>query len=218
MLAVVAVAVFFLIRAQVLERRRQVLFLKPAATLLVIGTALLSFAESSHSPTYTGGVLVGLVLSLGGDVALIFDEDQMAFKVGLILFFLAHVSYSVVFTLLGRFSGWDAITGSVLLVSGAGFYVLIRENLGKMRLPVIAYMVVISFMVSRAASTMGSARLAPQQGAMVAGGAILFYASDVILAANRFWRPWRYERVGLALYYAGQMLIALAGSYFPSGA
>jgi hypothetical protein len=49
---------------------------------------------------------------------------------------------------------------------------------------------------------------------MIATGAVLFYISDIILAASRFWRPWRYHRLSLAFYYSGQLLIALAASYF----
>lgn len=212
---VLVIAVFFLIRAQLLEKRRQVLFLKPAATLLVIVIALLSFMEPTYNPTYSVGVLVGLVLSLGGDVALMFDDDQRAFALGLVLFLLAHIAYIVVFTLLGRFSGWDAVTAIALLAAGIGFYSLIQANLGSMRLPVIAYMVVISVMVNRAFSTLASPHFSTGQATMVASGAVLFYLSDMILAANRFWRPWKYERTSLAFYYSGQLLIALAASAFP---
>ena len=210
----VVIAVVLLIRAEVLDRRRQVLIVKPAATLLVIAVALLSLREPSHNTTYTVGVLIGLVFSLGGDVALMFDEPPQAFAVGLGLFLLAHVAYTVVFALLGRLSTWDAVSIPLLLAAGVGFYVLIQANLGKLRLPVIAYMLVISVMVSRAVSTLASPVFSLGQAVMVASGAILFYLSDVILAANRFWRPWRYDRISLAFYYAGQLLIALAASYF----
>jgi uncharacterized membrane protein YhhN len=210
----VVIAVVLLIRAEVLDRRRQVLIVKPAATLLVIAVALLSLREPSHNTTYTVGVLIGLVFSLGGDVALMFDELPQAFAVGLGLFLLAHVAYTVVFALLGRFSAWDAVSIPLLLAAGVGFYALIRANLGELRLPVIAYMLVISVMVSRAVSTLASPAFSLGQAVMVASGAVLFYLSDVILAANRFWRPWRYDRISLAFYYAGQLLIALAASYF----
>jgi len=52
------------------------------------------------------------------------------------------------------------------------------------------------------------------QGLMISIGAVLFYLSDVVVAANRFWKPMRYHRLSLALYYGGQFLIALAASYF----
>lgn len=214
MVPFVVVAVFLLIRAEFLGRRRQVFLWKPTATLLVIGVALLSLREPTWNRTYTIGVLVGLAFSLGGDVALMFGENPRAFAIGLGLFLVAHVAYAVVFTLLGRFSAWDAISIPVLLAAGVGFYALIQANLGKLRLPVIAYMVVISVMVSRAVSTLASPLFQAEQAVMVAGGAVLFYLSDVILAANRFWRPLRYDRISLAFYYAGQLLIALAASTF----
>jgi uncharacterized membrane protein YhhN len=102
----------------------------------------------------------------------------------------------------------------LLLAAGAGFYTLLRPNLGSMRGPVIAYMVVISLMVNRAAATLVSPAFTPGQAAMILSGAVLFYLSDVMLAANRFWRPWRYNRISLAFYYGGQLLIALAAGYF----
>jgi uncharacterized membrane protein YhhN len=97
---------------------------------------------------------------------------------------------------------------------GIGFYSLIQENLASLRWPVIAYMAVISLMVSRAVSTFPSPVFSTGQAAMVAVGAVLFYISDVILAANRFWKALRYDRISLGFYYAGQLLIALAANAF----
>jgi multisubunit Na+/H+ antiporter MnhB subunit len=68
--------------------------------------------------------------------------------------------------------------------------------------------------VSRAVSTLSSPELGARQAVMVAVGAVLFYVSDVILAASRFWKPWEYRRISLAFYYGGQLLIALAASGF----
>jgi uncharacterized membrane protein YhhN len=159
-------------------------------------------------------VLVGLLLSLGGDLALMFQEKRRAFVVGLGLFLLAHIAYTVVFALLGRLSGWDALSTAVLLAAGIGFYRLIGPNLGSMRGPVIAYIVVISIMVGRAVSALASPIFSDTQAILIAAGAVLFYISDAILAAARFWKPWEYRRINLALYYGGQLLIALAASIF----
>ncbi len=207
-------AVSILIAAEFAGRRRLVYVSKPLSTLLVIAAAALALREPAQNPTYTVGVLVGLVLSLGGDVALMFQESRKAFLAGLVLFLLAHVAYTVVFAALGRSSGWDILSAAVLVAAGVGLYALIGPNLGAMRGPVIVYMLVISLMVNRAVSTLASPAFGPAQAAMVASGAVLFYVSDVILAAARFWKPWRYHRISLAFYYAGQFLIALAASYF----
>jgi uncharacterized membrane protein YhhN len=214
LIPVLAVSVILLIWAEVLSKRRLIYFLKPVSTLIVIAVALLSFVEPTRNLTYAAGILLGLLLSFGGDVALMFQEQRRAFVVGLGLFLLAHVAYSVVFGLLGRFSVWDALSAVLLLAAAVGFYSLIRPNLGAMRGPVIAYIVVISVMLSRAISALASPVFSGGQAMMIAGGAALFYISDVILAANRFWKAWRYQRVSLAFYYGGQVLIALAASYF----
>jgi uncharacterized membrane protein YhhN len=130
------------------------------------------------------------------------------------LFLVAHIVYTAVFLSLGRFSAWDILSTAVLLAAGVGFYRLAEPNLGSMKGPVIGYVVIISVMVSRAFSTLVSPVFGAGQALMVAAGALLFYFSDVILGANRFWRPWKYHHAGLALYYGGQLLIALAASYF----
>ncbi len=208
------VTVFFLIRAELAEKKRQIYILKPISTLTVIAVALLSFLKPAQNQTYAVGVLLGLLLSFGGDMALMFQESRKAFVVGLVLFLLAHVAYAVVFALLGCSSAWDVLSALVLLAVGVGFYTLIKSNLGPMRVPVIVYIVVISVMVNRAVSTLVSPVFGGGQAVMVTVGAVLFYISDVILAAGRFWKPWKYHRISLAFYYSGQLLIALAASYF----
>jgi uncharacterized membrane protein YhhN len=157
---------------------------------------------------------VGLLLSFGGDIALMLKEKPKSFMVGLALFLLAHVAYTVVFTLLGKSSAWDIVSAVVLLVVGIVLYRLFKPSLGKMRIPVIAYILIISLMVNRAFSTFASPLFTTAQAWMISIGAVLFYVSDVILAAARFWKPWPYHRISLAFYYAGQMLIALAASCF----
>lgn len=203
-----------LIRAELLMLRRQIYLLKPISTLLVIGIALASFWEPVYHPTYTVGVLVGLLLSFGGDMALMFQENRKAFTIGLALFLGAHIAYTVVFILLGQSTAWDLLSGAVLLAAALGLYRLFAPQLGSMRVPVIAYILVISVMVNRSFAAFASPAFSSAQAWMVAAGAVLFYISDVILAANRFWRPWKYQRISLAFYYSGQVLIALAASCF----
>ncbi len=208
------VTVFFLIRAAFLKNQRQIYIFKPVSTLLVIAVALLSLLEPERTLTYTIGVMIGLFLSFAGDMALMFQESRKAFMLGLFFFLFAHIAYAGVFSLLGRFTAWDFLPTVLLTAAGVGFYILIRPNLGKMRMPVIIYIVVISVMVSRAASTFNSSVFTNSQALIIMAGAVLFYLSDVILAANRFWKPWKYNRISLGFYYSGQLLIALAASYF----
>jgi uncharacterized membrane protein YhhN len=214
LIPVLVVVAAFLIRAELLKIKRQIYILKPISTLLVIAIAALSFLEPTQNPTYSIGISIGLLFSFGGDMALMFQDNPKAFRIGLVLFLLAHIAYTVVFALLGQFSTWDILSGVILLVAALGLYRLFQPNLGSMKIPVIVYIVVISLMVNRAIALFASPEFSTTQAWMVVAGALLFYISDVILAANRFWRPWKCQRISLAFYYSGQLLIALAASYF----
>lgn len=214
LIPVLAAFVFFLVRAELHKKQRAIYFLKPLSTLTVIGVACLSFLEPTQNLTYAVGMIVGLIFCFGGDVALMFQEKRKAFTIGLGLFLLGHIAYAIVFGFLGRFSAWDILSAVVLLVIGVSFYRVIKPNLGALRGPVIVYIVVISVMVSRVLSTLISPVFTSAQAWMIVSGAILFYISDLILAAARFWKPWRYHRISLVFYYSGQLLIALAANYF----
>ncbi len=207
-----AVTVFLLIRAQLRAEQRQVYFFKPLSTLLVILVAALSFGAPGAEAEYTAGVLVGLVLSLGGDVTLMFESSK-AFLAGLVLFLLAHVAYAVTFTLFNGFHPGDLASGGVLLALAVAIYLYLQPGLGKMKGPVIGYIVIICLMVNRAVSAFFGAAFTPTQAWLMAVGAILFWISDLMLAVNRFRRPFKYHRLSLVFYYGGQLLIALSPAY-----
>jgi uncharacterized membrane protein YhhN len=210
-----AVTVFCLIRAEFADDRRKIYFYKPVSTALVILTALLStWGGGVVNGTYTTGVLWGLALCMAGDVMLMFPQNRKAFLAGLIFFLLGHVAYAVTFAVLGGFHGGDFVSGLVLFVLGAGLFLYMRPHLGKMQVPVILYILVISFMVNRAEALFGTGAVTDLQAWMIMAGAVLFYISDVILAYARYVNPFRTNRISLAFYYAGQFLIALAASYF----
>jgi uncharacterized membrane protein YhhN len=210
----VCFTVAMLIRAEFRQQKGHIYFFKPLSTLLVIAVALLSFFQPAHQTTFNIFVLVGLLFSLGGDVALMFQENRTAFLIGLVSFLLGHVAYTIIFAMYTSWTRLDVLSGILLLAAGLGFYHLIRSNLGALKIPVIVYMLIISVMLNRALATMVSAHFQPNQAMMIAAGAFLFYVSDVMLAANKFWKSFRYHRISLAFYYAGQFLIALSASYF----
>lgn len=208
------IAVFLLIRAEIRGARKQSYLFKPTATLLVILVAMSAFLDATSDPSFTCMILVGLLFSLGGDVALLFQQKRKAFLMGLASFLLAHVVYALAFTGHETFSGRDIISLLILALAGAAFYRLIGSGLGRMRIPVIAYIVIISVMVNRALAALSSPAFTRTQALCIAVGALLFYLSDIILAANRFWKPIKRHRISLAFYYTGQVLIALSASYF----
>ena len=207
------VTVSLLVRAEFRGDKQQRYLLKPISTVLVIAVALLSFLTPTMQPTFTLWVTLGLVLSLGGDVALMF-ESARAFMTGLVLFLLAHMVYAIGFTVPNGFHTADLITGALWLVAGVAFYVYLLPGLGSMKGPVIMYILIITLMVNRAVSTFFGDAFTTTQAWLITLGAILFWISDMMLAINRFRHPFKANRLSLILYYGGQLLIALSPSYF----
>ena len=219
------VTVVLLIRAQERSPRdiRQTWVWKPLSTLLVIAVAGLSLTVPTHDATYTAILLVGLTLSLAGDILLIPPDNARAFKAGVAAFLLAHVAYIAACVYLQTSlsvpldPAVEIIVAVVLLAIAVVVYRSIRPGLGSLRGPVVAYMVVISAMVQRALSlAVESTDITPQL-ILIALGALLFYISDAILAINRFRFGDRLPRgrlLNLSAYYLGQLLIALSASFY----
>ena len=207
------VSVILLIAAEFREQREKIYLWKPISTLLVIAVAALSLLRPAADPVYTGWLLLALLLSLVGDIALMFESER-AFLIGLVGFLLAHVVYAVLFTVLSGFQSTDWISGAVMLAAAIAFYRLLWPHLGRMKLPVAVYTLIICFMLNRAFSTLLGDYFVPGQARILFSGALLFFVSDIILGLNRFGFPFRHHRISLAFYYSGQLLLALSASYF----
>jgi uncharacterized membrane protein YhhN len=190
-----------------------VFVLKPLSTVLIIVVALLSLLVPTSQPAFTLWIACGLVLSLAGDVALIFESNR-AFLVGLVFFLLAHIVYSIACTVPNGFHPADIATGAILLVFAVSIVQYLRPGLGRMQGPVILYTLVICLMVNRAVSAFFGDAFTTTQAWLLSLGAIFFMLSDVVLAVNRFRRPIQKHRLSLVAYYVGQLLIALSPSYF----
>lgn len=182
---------------------------KPAATLALL------FLFTSDGPA---GSLVaaGLVLSAAGDVALLFDRERLAFVTGVVLFLFAQLAYAAAFLSGGAVqAAWTPLVG--LLVFGVASAWLVRTLLGRagpdLRLPLLAYAAASTIMVSVALATLAGPW--PVAAAYAAAlGAVLFYVSDVTLAWRLFGRGFPHaQTVTLALYWAGQLGIALSARW-----
>jgi len=208
-----ALTVALTIRGDLRKDAKQVYLFKPLSTVLVMLVCLLSLTRTTAAPGYTWAILLGLFFSLGGDVALMFTSAK-AFLAGVACFLLAQVVYGVTFATRGALAGSWVGAAIVLLVLFVALMAYLYPHLGKMRLPVIVYAAVISFMVLAALGARQSPRFGSTQAWLVAAGAILFYISDIILAVNKFAHPFKYARLAnLSAYYAGQLLIALSAAY-----
>ena len=215
-----------LLRAEARTPRdvRQVKLWKPLTTLLIILVCALSLtlAADRHDSLYSVLILLGLVFSLTGDVLLIPPDQPKAFLAGLVAFLLAHLLYIAAFVhlqtsfLKSASVPAEVVAALALALVAAVVYSYLRPGLGRMRLPVIAYMVVISVMVHRALAIAWVHSGPMTQPTLIGAGALLFYLSDAILAVNKFrfgGELRHYKLLNLSTYYAGQLLIALSASF-----
>ncbi|HPQ55329.1 MAG TPA: lysoplasmalogenase [Spirochaetota bacterium] len=213
-IAVLAVVVVFLIRAEFANNRQAIYRFKPVASSVLVVILLYSlFRTGCYRADVTFTLLSGLLLCFGGDMALMFQSPR-AFRIGLVLFLLGHVVYAVALTVFNGFHAIDLISGGILLLLGIGIYRFLYPGLEAMKIPVLFYIIIISFMVNRAVSLFSGNVFSVNQAVILTTGASLFYISDVILAVARFRVPWKYNRISLAFYYSGQALIAVSAGFF----
>ncbi|WP_329841515.1 lysoplasmalogenase [Stenotrophomonas sepilia] len=182
---------------------------KPATTLLI--AAIAWRVRDPAQPSYRRAVLAGMLLSCLGDIALMLPMD--AFVPGLVAFLLAHLCYIVAFR-EGLRAGRGLLAASILLGAFAVLNVLgLWPHLpAPMRMPVLAYVVVLASMAVlalarqwRSPQPAVEARSAP----WAAVGALLFVASDSLLAWDRFAGGLPLARLlVLSTYYGAQYAIA----------
>lgn len=180
---------------------------KTPLSLLFVITALL---QPHPVPGYFHLVFAGLVLGMIGDVCLAIPGDK-SFRVGLFAFLGGHMIYVVAFGGLSAPGQWLSPGLIVVLGLSLGAFLWLRPHIGRMRGPVMAYLVVISLMLMAAWAAFANPALAPTGARFLFVGALLFYLSDICVARQRFVTEQFVNRlIGLPLYYTGQYLIAFS--------
>lgn len=175
---------------------------KPGTLAALIGVALT--LDPTHGDTRAWFV-VALALSLAGDVFLMLPSDR--FVAGLASFLLAHVAYVVGLTRHGGSARALLLAAiPVVIVTGvlAARFLRAARASGHRELtgPLVAYMAVIAAMVTCALAS----------GVVLAAvGAVLFMASDALIAETRFvserrWAP----PVIILTYHLGQAGLVLS--------
>ncbi len=180
---------------------------KPMAMVAIIALVLTHGIPADY---YRWAILVGLILSLVGDVFLMLKPAR--FLPGLFAFLLAHVVYITAFSSRIDVLGLPATAAAI--AAGTGMLYLLWPGLGKLRGPVILYVGAIAAMVATAVSAAAADPLPGRTAAAI--GSLLFLASDACLGYARFRQGFPAAQ-GLILgsYYPAQTLIALsAGSLY----
>ena len=168
-----------------------------AAALFVIAAASID----ANDTVARGWMVAALVFCIAGDVFLMLPRD--AFVPGLASFAVAQVLFTVSFA-VGDVSAMRLVVALVLvavtsLVLARRFISALRRlNQGSLIPPIVIYMTVISAMVISAIASGNVFGIV---------GAVLFMASDSLIAEERFVRQRRWQRLTIIVTYH----LALAG-------
>jgi len=185
-------------------KRKLVYLLRPLTMLLIIAIAFIGHRESDS--IYRMAISGGLVFSLAGDVFMM--QRRKRFTAGLLMFLIAQFFYIRAFLtgLTLRFSPWPLIP---LLLYALVFMWFLYPRLGKMKIPVLIYVLVIITMVRLAAER--SFQFHETGPWLAIFGAVFFMLSDSVVAFIRFVRPFKAaQAIILSTYFLAQGLLALS--------
>jgi uncharacterized membrane protein YhhN len=178
-------------------------FSKVASIVALLAIALLT-RPAFHALSF------GLAISAIGDFLLELNHlgplgpDQL-FLFGLIAFLAAHVSYIVLFSSNRSVADTTTLRRlAIIAITVATVAILTRlwPSLGPMRIPVIVYAVALATMAITAQKSM--------LAGLVALGAVLFVASDSMLAWTHFRAPIKFAGPFIWFsYYFAQFLITI---------
>lgn len=174
-----------------------------AKMLASTGFLLTAIFAGALQSRYGIAILVGLFFSWWGDLFLISSDDTI-FLMGLVAFLLGHVAYAVAFLVWGVHLPTAGLMALLVAAPVYGVFQWLNPHLGDMRLPVYAYMLVITSMVILSA---GATR---RNGtALMLIAALMFWVSDICVARSRFVEPGPINAlIGLPLYFGGQLVFA----------
>jgi uncharacterized membrane protein YhhN len=175
---------------------------KPLATIFLLALALSHWL--AHRGRYALWITIGLLLSLAGDVALLWP--QRFFLAGLAAFLFTHIAYLFAFTRDAKFPA-RAPVWLLYLASAAALCAILWPRLAPpLHFPVALYSFAVATMAAQALGRFLLLRTpAARQAAL---GASLFLLSDALLSLDRFYAPIPLSPLLiLGTYYSAQWLL-----------
>ncbi|UJP65829.1 lysoplasmalogenase [Mongoliitalea daihaiensis] len=172
------------------------------------------FWQVSHALKNTyirKAMMAALIFSWIGDTLLLW---QQLFLYGLGAFFMAHICYIFAFKIsqkqpfkIGTVNFLKLFLYNLPFYIGAAFvYFLVNPGLGPMKIPVVAYIIIIVMMATTARERYKET--SPESFWQVLIGASLFMISDSIIAINLFFKPFPEASVLImGSYVVAQLLI-----------
>ena len=185
-------------------------FLKP----LLVGALLGYFvaATAGNRSSLKKWIIGALIFSVGGDSLLLFaNENERYFILGLVSFLIAHVFYILWFHLIKVRESISGKWYAAVIVGVYYFFIMsfLIPHLGALKIPVLIYGIVISFMLLLA---MHLYDLAVHTTARtILTGAILFVVSDSVLAINKFYHPVAWGGWAIMVTYVGAQWLLVKG-------
>ena len=160
-------------------------------------------------------LLIALTLSWIGDIILLFaDKGELYFIGGLVAFLFSHIFYIVLFNKQlkmylkkSRTIYWMGITTIIsylLIMMG-----VLMPHLGDLLLPVFVYAMTISIMLLFALK--GFLNWQKPANVYIFIGAIIFVASDSILAFDKFYAAVQYNSFLIMSTYLGAQYLIVKG-------
>ncbi len=181
-------------------------FLVKVVPALSLALAVARWPGLARGPRMT---LLAAALCCGaGDVILDLDRGRY-FVPGLVAFLLAHLSFIAHFwprRVAASPRRWGVLA---VLFFCAGMTALLWPHLGALRLPVLAYIAVITLMVS--------AVIVSDAHPLALAGAVAFMLSDALLAWAKFVSPgWPPQPFNVSVYFLGLGLLGFGALIPPS--
>ncbi|MHA4895695.1 lysoplasmalogenase [Pedobacter sp. PWIIR3] len=159
---------------------------------------------------------IGLFLSIIGDVFMILSsKDSHYSSYGFVGLLLCHLWYTSAFYLDFRSAPeLDKKTARIALfvcaLFSTSFFFFLRPHLGNMRIPVLLFTLIVSFMVLMA--IFRNLRVNKISFKLILAAALLFILSDATLAVNHFFVKIDHATIYVAIsYLIAQYLIVLGG-------
>lgn len=169
--------------------------------------------DSSATLNMRMPLLIAVFFSWVGDVFLMFtDRDPLYFMLGLGAFLCAHISYIVAFRkwrTAGISHRWQSVFALIIMAYATGLCLVVYPGLGDMRIPVIVYAVVIAAMSITANSRYK--RTSAYSYAFVLAGALIFVASDSMIAWSTFYRPFALSGLLIMITYIIAQYLIITG-------
>lgn len=186
----------------------QIIFKPLLVTTLLVYVAT---AAKNHQSPIKKIVMAALLFSIAGDALLMFaNKNELFFLLGLSAFLIAHICYIICFHKIKTRENIKGRWPWAIVVAIYYYFIIsfLMPQLGSMKIPVIVYGAVISFMLFTALLLYDMKDNVTAR--YLLAGALFFVVSDSVLAVNKFHQAVPYGGwVIMITYIAAQYLLTV---------